>query len=202
MRIHHLLALAIAAFVAGAAHAQGDAARGAQKVQVCAACHGADGNSTNPDWPKLAGQHAGYIAKQLGDFKAGTARSNAQMTGMVAALTPEDMADIGAYYAGQTSTGGYVSEQMLELGRSIYLGGVKDTKVPACYACHGPTGAGNPLGDIPVVSGQYAKYAAAQLLAFRSGTRSNDPSAMMQGAVRGLSDQEIQAVAEYMAGLH
>lgn len=202
MRIHYLLALSIAAFAAGAAHAEGDAASGEQKVQICTACHGADGNSTNPDWPKLAGQHASYIAKQLSDFKAGTARSNAQMTGMVAALTPEDMADIAAYYATQTSTGGYVSEKLLELGQSIYRGGVKDSKVPACIACHGPTGAGNPLGAIPVVSGQYAKYAAAQLMAFRSGTRSNDPSSMMRGATRGLTDQEIQAVAEYMAGLH
>ena len=192
----------VALVITASLHAAGDAEKGAGKVQVCAACHGADGNSTNPEWPKLAGQHASYTAKQLRDFKAGTERSNPQMTGMVANLTPEDMDDIAAFYATQTPTGGFVSEAQLELGQRIYRGGIKDRKVPACIACHGPKGDGNPPGVMPVVSGQWAKYTAIQLMAFRAGTRANDPDAMMRDAVRGLSDAEIQAVAEYMAGLH
>lgn len=201
MKIHHLLAILLA-LSATAAEAAGDAAKGAAKAQVCAACHGPDGNSTNPEWPKLAGQHASYLSKQLADFKAGTHRSNAMMTGMVAALTPEDMDDLAAYYAAQTSTGGYVSKELIELGRGVYRGGDKSAKVPACISCHGPKGSGNPPGVIPTISGQYAKYTAGQLMAFRAGTRSNDPNAMMRDAVRGLTDQQIQAVAEYMAGLH
>ena len=201
MKIQHLLALLLLTSTA-TVHAAGDAEKGANKVQVCAACHGADGNGTNPEWPKLAGQHASYTAKQLRDFKAGTERNNAQMSGMVANLTTQDMDDIAAFYATQTRTGGFASEELVELGRDIYRGGVKETRVPACIGCHGPDGAGNPLGAIPGVSGQWAKYTAAQLMAFRSGTRANDPNEMMRSAARGLTDKEIQAVAEYMAGLH
>jgi cytochrome c553 len=196
--------VAVLMFMAGAqmAAAAGDAQAGKAKAQVCAACHGADGNSTNPDWPNLAGQHAVYISKQLGDFKAGKERTDPVMAGMVAPLTPEDMADLGAYFATLTPAGGFVSEEHLPLGQRIYRGGNQDSGVPACIACHGPNGAGDPMAGVPALSGQRANYTAKQLTAFRNGARSNDRNEIMRGASRWLSDQEVRAVSEYVAGLH
>lgn len=180
----------------------GDAAAGKDKAQVCAACHGADGNSINPEWPNLAGQHASYTTKQLHDFKAGDMRANPVMAEQVKNLSDQDMADLGAYFATLTPAGGFVSEEQLALGERIFRGGNQETGVPACIACHGPTGAGDPLGGVPMLSGQRAPYTVSQLNAFRSGTRSNDPNGMMRGVARFLTDAEIQAVAEYVAGLH
>jgi cytochrome c553 len=196
--------VAVLMFMAGAqmAAAAGDAQAGKAKAQTCAACHGADGNSTNPDWPNLAGQHAVYISKQLGDFKAGEHRTDPVMAGMVAPLTPEDMANLGAYFATLTPAGGFVSEEHLPLGERIYRGGNQDSGVPACIACHGPNGAGDPMAGVPALSGQRANYTAKQLTAFRNGARSNDRNGIMRGASRWLSDQEVRAVSEYVAGLH
>lgn len=189
------------AFACGNANAEGDAAAGESKAAACAACHGAGGNSTNPEWPKLAGQHPKYLEKQLNDFKAGR-RVNALMSGMAAPLSEQDMGDLAAYYATKVATGGFVSEAQYSLGEKIYRGGNAKTGVPACMSCHGPTGAGDPLGGIPALSGQHAKYTATQLYAFREGERSNDPRSMMRDAARWMSKQEIEAVAEYVAGLH
>ena len=196
--------VAVLMFMAGAqmAAAAGDAQAGKAKAQACAACHGADGNSANPDWPNLAGQHAVYISKQLGDFKAGEQRTDPVMAGQVAALTPEDMANLGAYFATLTPAGGFVSEQHLALGERIYRGGNRDSGVPACIACHGPNGAGDPMAGVPALSGQRANYTAKQLTAFRDGARSNDRNAVMRGVTRGLSNEEVRAVSEYVAGLH
>ena len=196
--------VAVLMFMAGAqmAAAAGDAQAGKAKAQTCAACHGADGNSTNPDWPNLAGQHAVYISKQLGDFKAGEQRTDPVMAGIVAPLTPEDMANLGAYFATLTPAGGFVSEEHLPLGERIYRGGNQDSGVPACIACHGPNGAGDPMAGVPALSGQRANYTAKQLTAFRNGARSNDRNGIMRGASRWLSDQEVRAVSEYVAGLH
>lgn len=196
-----LTATVSVALAAGGAHAAGDAAAGESKAAPCAACHGADGNSTNPDWPKISGQHPRYVEKQLNDFKAGR-RVNALMTGMVAPLSEQDMADLAAFYATKATTGGFVSEARLSLGEKIYRGGNAKTGVPACMSCHGPTGAGDPLAAIPALSGQHAKYTATQLHAFRDGERSNDPKSMMRDVARWMSKQEIEAVSEYIAGLH
>lgn len=197
--------LAAALILAVGAHpgaAAADPEAGKAKAQVCAACHGADGNSANPEWPNLAGQHARYIAKQLSDFKAGEQRNNAVMTQQVANLSEQDMANLGAYFATLTPAGGFTSEQRLPLGQRIYRGGNKESGVPACIACHGPSGAGDPMAAIPALSGQRVNYTIAQLKAFRSGERSNDRNAIMRDATRRLSDDEIAAVAEYVAGLH
>ncbi len=196
-----LIAIIGIALAAGNAHAAGDEKAGEAKAAVCAACHGADGNSTNPDWPKLAGQHPKYLDKQLKDFKAGR-RVNPLMGGMVAPLSEADMADIAAFYASKTRSGGFASEQRVALGEKIYRGGNAKSGVPACMACHGPTGAGDPLGGIPSLSGQHAKYVAIQLYAFRDGERGNDPRAMMRDVARWMTKEEIEAVSEYIVGLH
>ncbi len=180
----------------------GDAAAGKAKAQACAACHGADGNSTNPEWPSLAGQHASYISKQLADFKAGETRTDPVMAGQVAPLSPEDMANIGAYFATLTPAGGFVSEERRALGERIYRGGNQESGVPACLACHGPSGAGDPMAAVPMLSGQRANYTVKQLNAFRGKSRSNDRLSTMRDASRWLSDDEIRALAEYVAGLH
>lgn len=202
MKIYPLIG---ALLVLGGAHgvaAAGDAQAGKEKAQVCAACHGADGNSANPEWPNLAGQHAGYTSKQLADFKAGETRANPVMAQQAANLSDEDMADLGAYFATLAPAGGFVSEEQLALGERIYRGGNQETGVPACIACHGPNGAGDPMGRVPALSGQRVPYTVNQLKAFRSGMRKNDRNGMMRDASRLLSDAEIAAVSEYVAGLH
>ena len=201
MNKHLLMTTFCLGLIAGSAHAAGDAAAGQAKAAACAACHGADGNSVNPEWPKIAGQHPKYVEKQLMDFKEGR-RKNDMMTGMVAPLSAEDMVNLGAYFAAQTGTGGFASESAARLGERIYRGGNAKTGVPACTACHGPEGAGDPLAGIPALSGQHAKYTATQLHAFRDEERNNDSNSMMRDAARWLTKEEIAAVAEYIAGLH
>jgi len=182
--------------------AAGDAAAGKAKTATCAGCHGMDGNSVNPDWPNLAGQHANYIAKQLGDFKAGKDRNNATMTGMVAALNEQDMANLGAYYASLPRKQGAADESLVEAGQKLYRGGNPATGVAACIGCHSPTGAGNPAANFPALSGQHAKYVETQLKAFKNGERKNDAGKMMRSIAGKMSDKEIKAVAAYMQGLH
>lgn len=189
--------------LAGVAHAAGDAAAGAEKAAACGGCHGADGNSMVPTFPNLAGQDEQYIAKQIADFKAMTARKDDTMVGMAAMLvTEQDALDVGAYYAAQklNSTAPF-DDSKLALGREIYKGGNLQTGVPACQGCHGPTGAGNPASGFPQLSGQFTDYTMKQLRAFRDGARSNDDRSMMRNALTRLTDVELEAVAHYIASL-
>jgi cytochrome c553 len=178
----------------------GDPARGQELSQACAACHGADGNSVNPEWPKLAGQHAEYIHKQLMDYKSGR-RENALMAGQVVNLDEQDMRDLGAFYARQQKAPGTADESVAERGERIYRGGIPAAGVAACTACHGPAGKGNPAAMFPRVAGQHAKYNSDQLRYFRAEQRANDNGRMMRNLATKMSDSDIQAVAEYMAGL-
>lgn len=186
---------------AGIAQAAGDVAAGKEKASMCLACHGADGNSTNPAWPKLAGQGEAYLVKQLQDFKSG-ARKDPTMQGMVAALTPEDMANLAAFYAGQTSSKGATDEDYVEVGRQIWRAGIPATNVAACASCHGATGAGIPAAKFPRISFQHADYTIKQLKDFRNGSRNNDAGQMMQGVTHRMTDDEITAVANYAQGLY
>ncbi len=182
--------------------AKGDPAK-AQEIAttVCVACHNADGNSTAPANPKLAGQHPEYITKQLADFKSGE-RKSAIMAGMVAALTPEDMKNLGAYFAqNKVTPGSAQNKDLIALGQKIYRGGNQASGVPACASCHGPNGAGIPV-QFPALHGQHGEYTLAELKKFRSGERSNDAAKMMRVIVSKMTDQEMAAVAEYISGLN
>jgi len=203
LRVAALGALVAAATVVAA---QDNAARG-QRIagQVCAACHGADGNSVAATNPKIAGQFAEYLHKQLADYKpqAGKkpARDNPIMTPMVANLSEDDIKSLAAYYAGQKLTPAAASDKdLVALGQKIWRGGIPSSNVPACAGCHGPAGAGIPA-QYPRLSGQFAEYTAAQLKAFKEGGRANDPNAMMRGVAARLTEREIQAVSQYAAGL-
>jgi cytochrome c553 len=185
----------------GTAAAQ-NAARG-QRIagQVCAACHAADGNSVAATYPKIAGQFAEYLQKQLGDFKAQPgkkpARESAIMAPMAANLSDDDIQSLAAYYAGQKLRPASAADKDLAaLGQRIWRGGIAASTVPACGGCHGPAGAGIPA-QYPRLAGQFAEYVAAQLKGFKDGARSNDAN----GVMRGVTEREIQAVAQYAAGL-
>lgn len=183
----------------------GDPEAGEELSQACVACHGAQGNSEDAQWPNIAGQHAGYLYKQLQDYKRGEERTNAQMAGLVADLGEQDMKDLAVYYAQQphkVTGAGDEREELVERGRQIYMGGIPHKGVAACIACHGPQGSGNPAADYPVVGGQWAAYLRNQLQQYRSGERANDRNAMMRSLAESMSDAEIEAVAEYMAGLN
>lgn len=189
-----------ASFAAAPAGAAGDAAAGKAKAMACASCHGADGNSANPEWPSLAGQHAKYLAKQLANFKAGD-RNNAMMAPMAAPLSEQDMADIAAFYESQTLKGGQADPALVDAGEKLYRGGNATSGVAACMACHGPNGMGNPQANFPRLSGQHAAYTVLQLKAFRAGERANDAGNMMRNIAARMTDAEMQAVASYMEGL-
>ena len=202
--------MALAAMLAAAAAAaeppfKGDAAKAQPMVnQVCAACHAADGNSQIAVNPKLAGQIPEYLYKQLTNFKAAAGkkaeRENPVMAGMVAGLSPEDMRNLAAYFAGQAAKPGAAkSKDLVALGQKIYRGGIASKGVAACASCHGPNGAGMPA-QYPRLSGQHVEYVEVQLKAFRSGERANDPGSM-RGVAEKLSDREIQGVSDYIAGL-
>lgn len=199
-------AWAHAAIAATEPTAKADVAKGQSIAsQVCAACHGADGNSLVPNNPKLAGQVAEYLQKQLGNFKAGAGkkaeRENPVMAGMVATLSAEDMRNVAAYYAGQQAKPGVAkSKDAIALGRKLWRGGDTPRGLPACASCHGAAGAGLPA-QYPRVAGQHAEYIEAQLKAFRAGERRNDAGGSMQGIAARMSDAEIRAVADYVAGL-
>jgi len=194
--------------------ASGDAEAGQTKSATCMGCHGLAGNSTMPNFPKLAGQGEGYILKQLQEFKSG-ARDNAIMAGVVSLLSEQDMMDIAAYYSTQTisENSAKADEKTIELAQKIYLGGKKDTQTTACIACHGPKGLGIPSAKFPALSAQHAEYIAAQLKAFRQYSineqtgsddlaRDNDYEGMMRNVAKGLTTIEIEALAQYVAGLH
>ena len=207
-----ILAMVLLTGAAFSAHAEttpakGDAAK-AQAIanQVCAACHAADGNSAAAANPKLAGQPAEYITKQLQNFKLALqdpnkegARKSPVMSAMVVSLSDEDMLNLGAYYASKAIKVG-TAKAPYAAGQKVYRGGNAATGVAACAACHGPSGAGMPA-QYPRLGGQHADYILGQLKAFRSGDRSNDASKMMRTIANKMSDQEMQAVANYVSGL-
>ena len=185
---------------ATAALAAGDPAAGHAKSAVCVACHNPDGNSTNPAYPKLAGQSADYLTKQLVEFKSG-ARVNPIMVGMVAALTPQDMEDLSAYFASQQIARGAADPALAPAGEALFRGGNLTSGVSACMACHGAAGAGNPAAKFPALAGQHDVYIETQLKAFRAMERANDAGQMMRGVAAKLTDQEIKAVSSYIQGL-
>ena len=178
----------------------GNAEAGKTKSATCAACHGMDGNSTNPEWPKLAGQHESYIVKQLMNFK-NDERMNATMAPMAKPLSEQDMADLAAYFSSQATKLGEADQTKVTLGEQVYKGGNNATGVAACAACHGPNGAGNPASNFPSLKGQQTTYVKNQLMAFRKGERANDAGKMMRNIATNMTDAEIDAVAEYIAGL-
>jgi cytochrome c553 len=185
---------------------KGDAAKGQQiATQVCAACHNADGNSSIPANPSLAGQHAEYITKQLNDFKPKEGkraeRESAIMSAMVAPLSQEDMQNLGVYYSIQTAKPGAAQDKALaEQGEKMYRGGNLETGVPACASCHSPNGVGIPP-NYPRIAGQHSDYLAAQLRAFRTEERTRDPNNVMHMIASRMSEREIQAVSQFMSGL-
>jgi len=215
--IHRFIALSLACAFAATAQAADkpasaetaspkvDAAKGQQvAAQICAACHNPDGNSTVAANPKLAGQHADYLYKQLKNFKADggkpAERNNPIMGGMVAALTDQDMKNVAAWYASQTQKGEQAKVQAIESAQKLYRAGDAARGLPACAACHGPAGAGIPA-QYPRIGGQFSEYTEAQLKAFRTGERANDPNKMMRAVAAKMSDVEIKAIADYVAGL-
>jgi cytochrome c553 len=199
--------LICAAPLAGAeSEAKPDPAKGQSIVnKVCAACHGADGNSPTPANPKLAGQIPEYIQKQLGNFKSVQGkkadRENPVMGGMAASLSVQDARNVAAYFAAQAPKPGTAKHpELLWLGRKIWRGGDLSGGLPACAGCHGPAGAGLPA-QYPRLAGQYPEYIEAQLKAFRAGERRNDANRVMQSIAAKMSDPEIRAVADYISGL-
>ena len=191
---------AFAAEAEAPAAAKPDLAKGqATSVAVCGACHTADGSRGSPANPILQGQHPEYLAKQLAEFKEGK-RDNAIMKGMATTLSEADMKNVAAFYASKQAKPGFAkNKDLVTLGEKIYRGGIADRSVPACAACHSPTGAGMPA-QYPRLAGQHSDYTEAQLVSFRGGVRKN--SAQMTGVAAKMNDREIKAVADYVAGLH
>jgi cytochrome c553 len=184
---------------------QGDAEAGKGKAAMCAACHGADGNSLVPMYPKLAGQSANYLVKQLTEFKLGmtsggkSGRVNAIMGGMAMALSEQDMADISAFYANQKVTDGNGIANAK--GKKLYLGGNAEMEITACAGCHGADGKGMANAGFPALAGQNAEYLKIQLDAFRNGSRYNDLNGMMRGVAANLTDEDITALSQYASSL-
>jgi cytochrome c553 len=195
------LLLAATLLIGAPALAAGSAEAGQAKSITCAACHGADGRSLNPEWPNLAGQNENYLVKALQSFKSG-ARQNVLMTGQAMPLSDQDIQDLAAYFASQKRATGTTDPALLEAGQRLFRGGNKDTGVPACLACHGPTGHGNAPAGWPLIAGQHATYSAAQLAAYRSKQRTTDgDTQMMRNVSAALTDDEIKAVTAYAQGL-
>ncbi|MBB5018017.1 cytochrome c553 [Chitinivorax tropicus] len=192
----------LAASGAAVAETKADPAKGQQIVQqVCVACHGADGNSSAPINPNLAGQHPEYLFKQLKAFKENKLRKNPTMFGMTATLTEDDMRNVSAYLSQQKPKVLEGSKPDLqELGKKIYKVGNPATGLPACAACHGPKGGGMPA-QFPRLGGQHAEYTITQLNAFRKGERANDPGETMRQIALKMTDKEIEAVSNYLVGL-
>tara|TARA_R110002167_G_scaffold71228_8_gene201126 strand:+ start:1725 stop:2366 length:642 start_codon:yes stop_codon:yes gene_type:complete len=188
--------------------AQGDAENGKSISVTCGACHGVDGNSAIAMNPKLAGQHANYLAKQMTEFKLASqtggkeGRNNAVMNGMAAALSEQDILDLSAYFSSQEATAGETAEDAVELGNKLYIGGDLDRGITACIACHGPKGNGTSLSGFPDISGQHSDYIASQLKAFRSGERANSLNGMMADIAKRMTDKDIEVLSSYVSGLH
>ena len=195
LRVAASLALALA--VSATAVAQDAKA----KAAVCSACHGPDGNSVNPDWPKLAGQHSQYIVAQLQAFKAGH-RKNVNMNAMAAPLSDQDMADVAAYFSAQAVKVGSIDAAAAAPGSALYRGGKPAAGVPSCMGCHGPNGAGNPTAQMPSLRGQHGKYIVTQLKSYKSGERNWGKASIMNAIAARLSDAEMEQLAVYIEGLH
>jgi len=195
-----LISLIVSAGLMSAAHA-GDVEAGKAKSATCAACHGADGNSLAPTFPKIAGQGERYLIKQLKDIRDG-ARQVPEMTAFVTGLSDEDIADISAYFAAQTPTGGGADEALVEKGKRIYMAGIEDKGIPACLACHGPAGAGIEAAGFPRLAGQHDAYTKAQLNKFSMNQRTNDgDTRIMRAIAERMHATEIEAVSSYIQGL-
>lgn len=194
--------------------AEGDAKAGEGKAAVCAACHGADGNSAAPNFPKIAGQHPKYVSKQLNDMKVDVAKGGrmvVEMAAIVPALTQQDIDDIAAFYAGQKIQGGAANPDLVAKGEKVFRGGNKAKGMAACTGCHSPDGSGNNGAGFPALAGQHPEYIEKQLKAFRlaadepaaQGARLNDGDArIMRDVASRMSDLEIRAVASFISGLH
>ena len=192
--------------VATANAAEGNAEAGKSKSAMCAACHGTDGNSLVPMYPKLAGQSESSLVKELADFKLGmtsagkSGRVDPVMGGMAMTLSEQDMADVAAFYASQQATAGNGKDNAH--GKKLYLGGNNEMEVTACVACHGINGKGMPSAGFPALANQSADYLKIQLEKFRNGSRNNDLNGMMQGVAANLTDKEIVALSQYMSSLN
>ena len=203
---HRFSTLTILLLLAAQAQAdglvEGSAEAGEARAITCGACHGADGNSVTPVWPSIAGQHATYIVNQLQAFKKGS-RNNVLMTAQAMGLSDDDMANLAVYYSEKAAAPRAVSDAgLIEKGAAIYRGGSKEDGVPACMACHGPTGKGNPAASYPKLSGQYANYTVATLAAYASGERKSDgPTKVMREIASAMNAEQIESVAAYIQGL-
>ena len=200
-----LLTLGITgAAVAAEGPIKGDATAGQAKAAVCGACHGPDGNSPAPNFPKLAGQGERYLSKQMHDIKDGK-RTVLEMTGLLTNLNDQDLADLAAYFASQKGSVGAADPKLVARGEQLFRGGNLEKGLPACTGCHSPNGAGNAAAGFPHLSGQHATYIAKQLTDFRKeeAGRANDGDAMtMRTIARKLSDEDIAALSSYIQGLH
>jgi cytochrome c553 len=184
--------------------ALGDADAGQGKAAVCAACHGVDGNSIVPNWPKIAGQHADYLERQISLIKSGD-RPVPEMAGIIINLSDQDMADLAAYFSSQDRSAGLTDEALLANGELLFRSGNSETDIPACISCHGPAGEGNPLSGYPALAGQHSVYSEKMLKGFRTGQTWGDDDAsskIMTDVSRRLTDDEIKAVSSYIQGLH
>ena len=199
-RLWILAATISGALASNVGAAAGSAEAGQTKTVVCQACHGATGNSVNPEWPSLAGLGADYIADQLKNFKEGK-RTNPVMMPNAANLSPEDMADIGAYFDSQVNTGLEADPSYWKAGEKLYRAGDKARGIPACMACHGPTGHGNEPAKFPALRGQQSVYVSKQLNDYASGARSTGPNGIMQTIAKRLSPEDIRNLASYLQGL-
>ena len=199
---HLILMLGSTLLLPAFAVADGDPSDGQAKASTCAACHGQDGNSINPEWPNLAGQHEKYIVKALRSYKDGT-RDVVLMASQVASLSEQDMADVAAYFSSQTLARQTADPALVKQGERIYRGGDMDRGISACIACHGPSGRGNRAAGYPALAGQHATYTANQLLAYRANKRQTDADVdqVMRNVSALLSEAEIKAVASYIQGL-
>lgn len=195
--------LFIMAFMAAlAAQAANNTQKMPPTASVCIACHGVDGNSHNPLWPNLAGQHARYTLKQLHNFKKGKSRNNPVMQAMVSTLTNAEMQELAAFYENQPVAIAYTPKKYLRRGEQLYRGGDLNKHISACMACHGPRGEGYATAGFPRLAGQHAKYTIAQLRAFKHKTRHNDLNGIMRSISKRMNNDDIKAIAWYIQGLH
>lgn len=199
-----LLLVSCGALLASNSFAAGNVAAGKEKSATCAACHGPDGNSAVGTWPKLAGQSEKYLLAQMTEFKKGEkgGRFEAVMTPQMQPLSQQDMQDLAAFYAAQKVKVGGAQKELLAEGQQIYRGGNIDKHITACIACHGPKGKGNKDAGFPSLTGQHPEYIVTQLEAYKAGKRKNDMNEIMRDIAKRMDKKDMQAVANYIAGLH
>lgn len=201
MKLSVLFVCLLSVMVSRNSVAEGDIEAGRAKAAVCAGCHGQNGNSQNPVWPKLAGQHAFYIEKELYDFQ-NQRRVDALMTPMAADLSEADIKDLAAFFESVPGTIEAASADKITMGEKLYRGGNAERGLPACIACHGPEGEGSSPAKFPRLSGQHAPYLVKALQDFKSESRSNDQKSIMRDVAGRMSSIEIEAVSSYISGLH